>query len=78
LIIVAILFGAIKNGGESLSTSMGIPKDIIAAMRGLIILFASAPMVLSYLGRRIHKQRKVVNDNEQTVVEKDSKKEDKL
>ncbi|MFW9904944.1 MAG: ABC transporter permease [Candidatus Thorarchaeota archaeon] len=56
IIIVAILFGVIKNGGESLSTTMGIPKDIIATMRGLIILFAAAPMVFSFLFKRRSKK----------------------
>jgi simple sugar transport system permease protein len=52
LIPVAILFGALKNGGENLSTSMGIPRDIIEAMRGIIILFAAAPLVFAFLFKR--------------------------
>jgi len=57
LIPVAILFGAIKNGGSSLSTTMGIPKDIVATMRGLVILFAAAPLVFSFLFRKIGKNK---------------------
>lgn len=55
LIIVALLFGAIKHSGETLSTSLVIPKDIIAAMRGLIILFAALPMAIAYIIRRMGK-----------------------
>lgn len=62
LILVALLFGAIKNSGETLSTSLFIPKDIIAAMRGLIILFAALPMAIAYIIRRMGKIGKLQED----------------
>ncbi|MFW9993582.1 MAG: ABC transporter permease [Candidatus Odinarchaeota archaeon] len=52
LIFVAILFGTIKNGGEGLATTMNIPKDIISVIRGLVVLFAAAPLVFAFLFRR--------------------------
>ncbi|MFX1515213.1 MAG: ABC transporter permease [Promethearchaeota archaeon] len=52
IIFVAVLFGVIKNGGEALVTSMNIPKDIISAMRGVIILFAAAPLAFSFFMKR--------------------------
>ncbi|MFW9917214.1 MAG: ABC transporter permease [Candidatus Thorarchaeota archaeon] len=60
IIPVAVLFGAIKNGGENLSTAMGIPKDIIAAIRGLVILFAAAPLAFSFLVR--HRRKEIEED----------------
>ncbi|MFX0092668.1 MAG: ABC transporter permease [Candidatus Hodarchaeota archaeon] len=67
LVLVAIFFGAIKNGGENLSTSMAIPKDIIAAMRGLVILFAAAPMLFTYFFRwweRYHRTAEIEAEDE--------------
>ncbi|MFX0115788.1 MAG: ABC transporter permease [Candidatus Hodarchaeota archaeon] len=66
LIPIAILFGAIKNGGENLSTSMGIPRDIIEAMRGVVILFAAAPLVFAFLFKR---RREMAEEDEREATE---------
>lgn len=83
LIPVAVLFGAIKNGGENLSTTMGIPKDIIAAIRGLVILFAAAPLAFSFLVRRRKKigedevePSKTISESENRAMEKNKASEE--
>ncbi|MHA2270495.1 MAG: ABC transporter permease [Candidatus Hodarchaeales archaeon] len=77
LIPVAILFGALKNGGENLSTSMGIPRDIIEAMRGIIILFAAAPLVFAFLFKKRREMREEddTKPSEAGIISEDREKE---
>ncbi|MFX0208782.1 MAG: ABC transporter permease [Candidatus Hodarchaeota archaeon] len=74
IIFVGILFGGIKNGGESLAIAMNIPKDLIEAIRGIIILFAAIPMVFMFLfTKKGHKEKAEEPEDRTASVENTGK-----
>ena len=48
VVLAALLFGALYQGGSEISFVMGIPRDMIVMIQGLVILFAGA---MEYLFR---------------------------
>ena len=42
IVLAAVLFGALYQGGSEISFVMGIPRDMIVMIQGLVILFAGA------------------------------------
>lgn len=49
----AILFGALRSGGNIMTRATGVPLDIVIILQALVILFVAAPkFIRSLLGRR--------------------------
>ena len=42
IVLAALLFGALYQGGAELSFEMGITRDMVVVIQGLIILFCGA------------------------------------
>ena len=49
----ALLFGILKSGSLSISFAMGVPKQLVGVLRGLIILFVAMPEFFRMIGRYI-------------------------
>lgn len=49
----ALLFGALQAGGLSMQLFARIPSDLMTVIQGLVILFVSAPALISLIGGRL-------------------------
>ena len=47
----AILFGAIKAGGDKMQADTGVPVDLVLVLRALIVLFVAAPALTRLIWR---------------------------
>jgi simple sugar transport system permease protein len=51
-VFAAILIGALRSGGMKMNTVTGVPVDIISVLQGLVVLFAAAPRLITYLSSK--------------------------
>ena len=49
----AFLFGVLKGGSNAINFQLGVPPELIAVLRGLIILFVAMPEAFRMIGKRI-------------------------
>jgi len=49
----AVLFGVLKSGSVSIDFATSVPRELVAVLRGLIILFVAMPGFFRVLGRRV-------------------------
>ena len=47
----ALLFGALKAGGDKMQADTGVPVDLVLVMRALIVLFVAAPALTRLIWR---------------------------
>lgn len=52
VLLAAVLFGALRSGGMTMTRVTGVPLDIVTILQALVILFVTAPMLIRYLLRR--------------------------
>jgi ABC-type uncharacterized transport system permease subunit len=52
VLLAAVLFGALKSGGMTMTRVTGVPLDIVSILQALVILFVAAPMLIRYLLKR--------------------------
>jgi len=56
VVIAAILFGALRSGGMTMTRVTHVPLDIVIILQSLVIVFVAAPTLIRYLLRwREHK-----------------------
>jgi ABC-type uncharacterized transport system permease subunit len=61
VVIAAIFFGAMKNGGTRMQFLSQIPVDIISVIQGLILLLVAADAIIRYIYRiRVREERIVL------------------
>lgn len=56
ILAAGLLFGALKSGGFLMSTSVGIPVDIVLVIQALIVLFIAAPPLVRAIFRLPNKE----------------------
>jgi len=52
VLLAAVLFGALRSGGMTMTRVTGVPLDIVIILQALVVLFVTAPMLIRYLLRR--------------------------
>ena len=52
VLLAAVLFGALRSGGMTMTRATGVPLDIVIVLQALVILFVAAPMLVRYLLKR--------------------------
>jgi ABC-type uncharacterized transport system permease subunit len=52
VLLAAVLFGALRSGGMTMTRVTGVPLDIVYILQALVILFVAAPMLVKYLLKR--------------------------
>jgi ABC-type uncharacterized transport system permease subunit len=52
VLLAAVLFGALRSGGMTMTRVTGVPLDIVSILQALVILFVAAPMLIRYLLKR--------------------------
>ncbi|WP_435153298.1 ABC transporter permease [Haladaptatus sp. DFWS20] len=50
--LAALLFGMLKSGSLTIDFALGVPKQLVGVLRGLIILFVAMPEFFRMLGKR--------------------------
>ncbi len=60
VVLAAILFGAMRNGGTRMQFLTQIPVDIITVIQALILLFVAADAIIRYIYRIRAKEDRVV------------------
>jgi simple sugar transport system permease protein len=56
VVIAAVLFGALRSGGMTMTRVTHVPLDIVIILQSLVIVFVAAPTLIRYLLRwREHK-----------------------
>ena len=60
VVLAAILFGAMRNGGTRMQFLTQIPVDIISVIQALILLFVAADAIVRYIYRVRARQEQVV------------------
>jgi simple sugar transport system permease protein len=60
VVLAAILFGAMRNGGTRMQFLTQIPVDIISVIQALILLFVAADAIVRYIYRVRARQERVV------------------
>lgn len=57
VLLAALLFGALEQGGASMQLMARIPADLMIFVQGLVILFVAAPALFRRLGFRKRKEK---------------------
>jgi simple sugar transport system permease protein len=52
VLVAAILFGALRSGGMTMSRVVGVPLDIIFLIQALVILYVAAPELIRFILKR--------------------------
>jgi len=52
VLLAAILFGALRSGGMTMSRTVGVPLDIIFLIQALVIFYVAAPELISRILKR--------------------------
>jgi ABC-type uncharacterized transport system permease subunit len=52
VVLAAALFGTMKSGSISISFALGVPKQLVGVLRGLVILFVAMPEFFRMVGAR--------------------------
>jgi simple sugar transport system permease protein len=60
--LAGLLFGALKSGSQFIDFQLGVPKQLVGVLRGLIILFVAMPEFFRMVGKRY------VSDPRRTVA----------
>jgi general nucleoside transport system permease protein len=60
VVLAAILFGAMRNGGTRMQFMTRIPVDIISVIQALILLFVAADAIVRYIYRVRAREERVV------------------
>ncbi len=50
-VLAAFLFGALQAGGQKMQVDTGVPVDLVLILRGLIVLFIAAPLLMKAIFR---------------------------
>ena len=50
-LVAALLFGAVKAGGDKMQADTGVPVDLVLVIRALIVLFVAAPALTKLIWR---------------------------
>ncbi|MEF8826172.1 MAG: ABC transporter permease [Halapricum sp.] len=53
VIPASLLFGVLKGGGNAINLQLGVPPELVAVLRGLIILFVAMPEFFRMIGNRV-------------------------
>ncbi len=51
--LAALLFGMLKSGSLKINFALGVPKQLVGVLRGLIILFVAMPEFFRMIGKRV-------------------------
>lgn len=51
IVLVSFLFGAMRNGADTMELHSGVSKDVISVIQGLVLLFVAAPLLVGRLLR---------------------------
>ncbi len=49
VLLAAVLLGALRSGGMTMTRTTGVPLDIVIVLQALVILFVAAPMLIRIL-----------------------------
>ena len=60
VVLAAILFGAMRNGGTRMQFLTQIPVDIISVIQALILLFVAADAIIRFIYRVRAREERVV------------------
>lgn len=52
VLLAAVLFGALRSGGMTMTRVTGVPLDIVTILQALVVLFVTAPVLIRHLLRR--------------------------
>jgi len=52
VLLAAVLFGALRSGGMTMSRTVGVPLDIIFLIQALVILYVAAPGLIRFILKR--------------------------
>jgi len=52
VLLAAVLFGALRSGGMTMSRTVGVPLDIIFLIQALVILYVAAPEMIRFILKR--------------------------
>ena len=53
VLLAAVLFGALRSGGMTMTRVTGVPLDIVFVLQALVVLFVAAPKFIRSLLRRV-------------------------
>jgi simple sugar transport system permease protein len=53
LVPSGLLFGALQSGGLAIDFQLGVPRDLVEVLRGLVILLVATPELFRLVGRRL-------------------------
>jgi len=53
VIPASLLFGVLKGGSNAINFQLGVPPELVAVLRGMIILFIAMPEAFRMLGNRL-------------------------
>jgi simple sugar transport system permease protein len=56
LVPAGLLFGALQSGGLAINFQLGIPRELVDVLRGLVILLVATPELFRIVGRRLQRQ----------------------
>lgn len=56
LVPSGVLFGALQSGGLAINFQLGIPRDLVEVLRGLVILLVATPELFRIAGRYLRRR----------------------
>ena len=51
-----VLFGALESGGVAIDFQLGVPRDLVEVLRGLVILLVATPELFRIVGRSLDRR----------------------